>query len=119
MSEKNNSFDDFFSNFGGMFGGMLGGIFSSNDEIDWEKLKTKGNVTEVTIEENGIKTTTKTFTGSKGNKITVVSSSPIVNEKEMKIKEKQQQLDKAVETQDYELAAILKKEIQNLKDSKA
>lgn len=81
------------------------------ETYDWEDLKTKGTVTEVVEEKNGFRTTTKTFVSFDGaTKITSSESSSIVDVLKKQINEIDDKIKKAIEIEDYETAASLKKE---------
>jgi len=93
--------------------------FFNEKKHDWEALKKEGTVTEETKEENGFKTTTRTFVSQDGfTKITSSETSLLIDEKQKKLNEFDKQIQDAVEKEDYEKAAKLKKEKETLKQSK-
>jgi len=101
---------DFFSN----------STFNFNTEHDWEALKKQGTVTESTEEKDGFKTITRTFVSSDGTtKITSSESFPIIDETKQKLIELDKQIKIAVKSEDYEKAAQLKKEKEQLMNSKS
>ena len=107
FSAFNSSWDDLF-NFNYRFN-------SSGDNHDWEDLKKKGTVEEIVEEKNGFKTVTKKFVSFDGTQtITSSSTSPIVDETKQKLIEIDKQIAVAVKGEDYETAAKLKKEKEQL-----
>lgn len=86
---------------------------------DWEALKKEGTVTETIEEKNGFKTITRTFVSFDGNtKITSSESISIVDETKSKINEINKKIEEAVKTENYELAAELKKEKETILNKK-
>ena len=87
----------------------------SGETHDWEELKKKGTVEESVEEKDGFKTITRRFVSFDGiQTITSVSSSPIIDEIKQKVIEIDKQISAAVKSEDYEKAAQLKKEKENL-----
>ena len=85
--------------------------FFNEKKHDWEALKKEGTVTEETKEENGFKTTTRTFVSQDGfTKITSSETSLLIDEKQKKLNEFDKQIQEAVSKEDYEKAAKLKNE---------
>jgi excinuclease UvrABC helicase subunit UvrB len=100
---------DFFSN----------STFNFNTEHDWEALKKQGTVTESTEEKDGFKTITRTFISTDGSaKITSSESFPIIDETKQKVIELEKEIKLAVKSEDYEKAAKLKKEKEQLIQNK-
>ena len=90
-----------------------------NSEYDWEALKKQGIVTESTEEKNGFKTITRTFVSSDGSaRITSSESFPIIDETKQKISKLETEIKLAVISEDYEKAAILKKQKEQLIQNK-
>ena len=88
---------------------------SSGDSHNWEELKKKGVVEETVEEKNGFKTVTRKFTSFDGAQtITSSSTSLIVDETKQKLIEIDKQIAAAVKNEDYEKAATLKKEKEQL-----
>jgi protein-arginine kinase activator protein McsA len=101
-------FDFFNSSLGDMFNYSYSYDFK---QYDWEDLKTKGTVTEALEEKNGFRTITKTFVSFDGTtKITSSESSPIIDVLKKQLNEIDNKIKKAIEIEDYETAASLKKE---------
>ena len=107
----NSSWDNLFFNYN-----------SNNlENHNWDELKKKGTVEESVEEKDGFRTVTKRFTSFDGSQtITSVSSSPIIDETKKKMVELDIQIQEAVKKEDYETAAKLKKEKEQLtkKDKK-
>jgi hypothetical protein len=100
---------DFFSN----------STFNFNTKHDWEALKKQGTVTESTEEKDGFKTITRTFVSSDGSsRITNSESFPIIDETKQKINELETEIKLAVISEDYERAAKLKKDKDQLIQNK-
>jgi hypothetical protein len=97
--------------------GYIEDIFAGNIEIyqalvdkNIEKLKKFGTVGEHTTIIDGIKTTTYTFTAHDGSAYVFSDSSFTNNIIYQKVKELNEKITKAVNVEDYLLAAKLKKE---------
>ena len=106
-------FNFFNSSFDDMFGGSFNFKFSnlSDSDYDWEDLKSKGKVEESIEEADGIRTITKTFISTDGKqKITSVSSEPIIDDKKQRLIEIDKEIKNAILKENYEKAAELKKE---------
>ena len=85
------------------------------NKYDWELLKKLGNIDENIEYKDGFVTTTKTFTSFNGEKtITQVNSISIMEETSQKIKDIDVKIEAAVKVENYELAAELKLERDNL-----
>ena len=88
---------------------------SSSETYNWEELKKKGTVEETIEEKNGFKTVTRKFTSFDGTQtITSSSTSPIIDETKQKLVEINKQIAAAVKNEDFEKAALLKKEKEQL-----
>ena len=101
----NSSWDNLFFNYN-----------SNNlENHNWDELKKKGTVEESVEEKDGFRTVTKRFTSFDGSQtITSISSSPIIDETKKKMVELDIQIQEAVKKEDYETAAKLKKEKEQL-----
>jgi len=100
---------DFFSN----------STFNFNTKHDWEALKKQGTVTEHVEEKDGFKTITRTFISTDDStKITSSESFPIIDETKQKVIELEKEIKLAVKSEDYEKAAKLKKEKEQLIQNK-
>ncbi len=85
-------------------------------DYDWEELKKTGKVEETTEENNEVVTITKNYKSFDGKHIISTSNSYYkANENAIKIEELTEQLDIAVDKQDYEIAAKLRDQINELK----
>lgn len=100
---------------------MIWDFFSNNtwnfnsEKYDWEALKKEGTVTETAEEKDGFKTITRTFMSTDGKtKITSSETSPIIDEKKQRLLEIEKEIKEAVSKEDYEKAANLKKEKEQL-----
>lgn len=87
----------------------------NNQNYDWEKLKMQGTVTETTEEKNGFKTTTRTYVSMDGT-VTITSSEtiPLFDDTKTRLIEIENKIRDAVKKENYERAAELKKEKDNL-----
>lgn len=109
----NSTFDDMFDKFN---------FNLSNEPYDWESLKKKGKVTETVSEKDGVKSITRTFTSTDGaTKITSTETCYCSSEQQDKLIDLQHRLkvietklNNAVSTEDYEQAALLKKDKQTI-----
>jgi hypothetical protein len=86
-----------------------------NSDYDWEALKKEGTVTETVEEKDGYKTITRTFISSDGKtKIISSESLPIIDEMRQKLLKIEKEIKLAVKNENYEKAAELKKQKDNL-----
>ena len=95
------------------------GTWDSNSEHDWESLKKQGTVTENIEEKDGFKTITRTFVSFDGQtKITSSESSLVIEETKKRLMEIEKEIKIAVKNENYERAAELKKEKEQLTKTK-
>jgi hypothetical protein len=101
----NSSWDNLFFNYN----------TNNSENYDWNELKKKGTVEESVEEKDGFRTVTKRFTSFDGSQtVTSVTSTPIIDETKKKVVEIDRQIQEAVKKEDFETAAKLKKEKEQL-----
>jgi len=98
-----------------IFNWFSNSTWDSDSEHDWEALKKQGTVTENIEEKDGFKTITRTFVSFDGStKITSSESSLVIEETKKRLMEIEKEIKVAVKNENYELAAELKKEKEQL-----
>jgi excinuclease UvrABC helicase subunit UvrB len=98
-----------------IFNWFSNSTWDSDSEHDWEALKKQGTVTENIEEKDGFKTITRTFISFDGStKITSSESSLVIEETKKRLIEIEKEIKAAVKNENYELAAELKKEKEQL-----
>jgi hypothetical protein len=102
-------FNDFFSS--SSFEDFFNFKYNYKEKYDWEDLKQKGYVEELSSEKDGFKTITRTFISSDGQtKITSVMSEPIIDILAKQLEELRAKKKLAIQEQRYEDAAVLREE---------
>jgi protein-arginine kinase activator protein McsA len=101
----------------------LFGFESPKMDYDWEELKKSGIVETSREEKNGYVIVTNTYTSTDGEtKIISTQSYPIgyedQKEKSLKLKDIEKQLEEAINSEDFELAAKLRDQRKTLSESK-
>jgi excinuclease UvrABC helicase subunit UvrB len=98
-----------------IFNWFSNSTWDSDSEHDWEALKKQGTVTENIEEKDGFKTITRTFVSFDGStKITSSESSLVIEKTKKRLMEIEKEIKAAVKNENYELAAELKKEKEQL-----
>jgi len=98
-----------------IFNWFSNSTWDSDSEHDWEALKKQGTVTENIEEKDGFKTITRTFVSFDGStKITSSESSLVIEKTKKRLIEIEKEIKAAVKNENYELAAELKKEKEQL-----
>jgi hypothetical protein len=91
----------------------------NREDYDWEALKKEGTVTETIEEKEGFKTIIRTFISFDGKtKITSSESLPIIDEIRQKLLKIEKEIKLAVKNENYEKAAELKKQKDNILNNK-
>lgn len=121
FKDMENWFDEFSENghfFRSIFDNVNSFVPNSYKQHNWDELKKKGRVEEISKEEDGFITITRTFVSHDGKtKITEVDTSPTFSSQALRLMDIETELKEALEKEQYELCAKLKKERDQIKNN--
>lgn len=121
MEKYEDWFDEFEEKghfFRSLFGDNDGFYPSKPKQHNWDELKKRGRIEETSKEEDGFITVTRTFVSHDGKtRITEVDTTPTFSSQALRLMDIETELKEALDKEQYELCAKLKKERDQIKNN--